>query len=86
MLTINDVPEGDYGPEVQFEIQEQRLRDYQEAVNFLRFNGFDVVCLHEFGIYGGRSGAISWHPPPGRPPVVTTCIPSWRSPVPTSAG
>ena len=59
VLTINDVPEGyDYGPEVQFEIQEQRLRDYQEAVNFLRFNGFDVVCLqHEFGIYGGRSGS-----------------------------
>jgi glycosyltransferase involved in cell wall biosynthesis len=59
VLAINDVPEGyDYGPEVQFEIQEQRLRDYQEAVNFLRFNGFDVLCLqHEFGIYGGRSGS-----------------------------
>ena len=59
VLAINDVPEGyDYGPEVQFEIQEQRLRDYQEAVNFLRFNGFDAICLqHEFGIYGGRSGS-----------------------------
>jgi glycosyltransferase involved in cell wall biosynthesis len=59
VLTINDVPEGyDYGPEVRFEIGEQRLRDYQEAVNFLRFNGFEVICLqHEFGIYGGRSGS-----------------------------
>jgi glycosyltransferase involved in cell wall biosynthesis len=59
VLAINDVPEGyDYGPEVQFELQEQRLRDYQEAVNFVRFNGFDAICLqHEFGIYGGRSGS-----------------------------
>jgi glycosyltransferase involved in cell wall biosynthesis len=58
VLAINDLPEGyDYGPEVQFELQEQRLRDYQEAVNFLRFNGFDAICLqHEFGIYGGRAG------------------------------
>jgi glycosyltransferase involved in cell wall biosynthesis len=59
VLAINDVPEGyDYAPEVRFEIQEQHLRDYQEAANFLRFNGFDVLCLqHEFGIYGGRSGS-----------------------------
>ena len=59
VLAINDLPEGyDYREEVRFEIQEQRLRDYQEAVNFLRFNGFDVLCLqHEFGIYGGRSGS-----------------------------
>src|SRR5918996_134961 len=59
VLAVNDLPEGyDYAPEVRFEIEEQRLRDYQEAVNFLRFNGFDVICLqHEFGIYGGRSGS-----------------------------
>ncbi len=58
VLAINDLSEGyDYAPEVGFEIQEQHLRDYQEAANFLRFNGFDVLCLqHEFGIYGGRSG------------------------------
>lgn len=58
VLAINDQPEGyDYAMEVGFEIQEQRLRDYQEAADFLRFNGFDVLCLqHEFGIYGGRSG------------------------------
>ena len=71
VLAVNDVPEGyDYAPEVQFEIQEQRLRDYQEAVNFLRFNGFDVLCLqHEFGIYGGRVGEPHpGHPARGRPP------------------
>ncbi len=58
VLAINDVPEGYvYAQEVGFEIQEQRLRDYQEAANFLRLNGFDVLCLqHEFGIYGGKSG------------------------------
>ena len=59
VLAVNDITEGyDYAPEVRFEIQEQRLRDYQEAVNFLRFNGYEVICLqHEFGIYGGRSGS-----------------------------
>ena len=59
MLAVNDVPEGyDYPPEVRFKIQEQRLRDYREAADFLRFNGFDVLCLqHEFGIYGGRAGS-----------------------------
>ncbi len=58
VLAINDLVEGyDYDPEVRFEIQEQRLLDYQEAANFLRFNGFDVVSLqHEFGIYGGNAG------------------------------
>ncbi len=58
VLAINDVPEGyAYAPEVGFEIQEQHLRDYQEAANFLRLNGFDALCLqHEFGIFGGKSG------------------------------
>lgn len=59
VVAINDLPEGyDYPPEVRFEIREQRPGDYEEALNFLRFNGFDLVCLqHEFGIYGGRSGS-----------------------------
>ena len=58
VLAINDRPEGyDYPPEVRFEIQEQHLRDYREASDFLRFNGYDVLCLqHEFGLYGGRAG------------------------------
>lgn len=59
VLAVTDVPEGyDYPREVRFKIQEQRLRDYREAADFLRFNGFDVLCLqHEFGIYGGRAGS-----------------------------
>ena len=76
VLAINDVPEGyDYAPDVGFEIQEQHLRDYQEAANFLRLNGFDVLCLqHEFGILWRQirwsySGLAS----PSRTfPVVTT--------------
>ena len=89
VLTVNDVPEGyDYGPEVQFEIQEQRLRDYQEALNFLRFNGFDAICLqHEFGIYGGRSGShILAILREVDLPVVTTLRRFWRSPVSISGG
>lgn len=59
IVAVNDLPEGyDYPPEVRFEIEEQRARDYEDALNFLRFNGFDVVCLqHEYGIFGGRSGS-----------------------------
>ena len=59
VLAVNDVPEGyDYAPVVRFQLQEQRLRAYREAADFLRFNGFEVLCVqHEFGIYGGRSGA-----------------------------
>jgi glycosyltransferase involved in cell wall biosynthesis len=58
VLAINDRPESyDYPPEVRFEIREKHLRDYREASDFLRFNGFDVLCLqHEFGLYGGHAG------------------------------
>ena len=89
VLAVNDVPEGyDYPPEVRFEIQEQRLRDYREAADFLHFNGFDVVCLqHEFGIYGGRAGShilASWKSSGCR--SSRPCTPSSRSPAPISAG
>jgi glycosyltransferase involved in cell wall biosynthesis len=59
VLAVNDIPEGyDYPPEVRFEFREQSLRDYQEASDFLRLNGFEVLCLqHEYGIYGGKSGS-----------------------------
>ena len=59
VLAVNDLPGGDdCGPEVRFVLQEQSLRDYQAAADFLRFNGYGVLCLqHEFGIYGGRAGA-----------------------------
>jgi len=59
VLAVNDIPEGyDYPPEVRFEMREQSLRDYQKASDFLRLNGFDVLCLqHEYGIYGGKSGS-----------------------------
>ena len=58
VVPVNDRPEGyDYPPEVRFEIEEQDLRNYQRAADFLNFNT-DVVCLqHEYGIYGGRAGS-----------------------------
>ena len=63
VLAVNDVSEGyDYAPEVRFEIGEQHLRDYQEAVNFLRFNGFDMVCRMRMssGSTAAGRGATSW--------------------------
>ena len=59
VLAVNDLTDGyDYPHEVRFQLQEQRLRDYRDAAQFLRLNRFDVLCLqHEFGIYGGPSGA-----------------------------
>ena len=59
VVPVNDVPEGyDYPPEVRFEINEQDLKSYQRAADFLNFSDAEVVCLqHEFGIYGGPAGS-----------------------------
>ena len=47
-----------YSEQVRFEIQEKELDSYRRAADFLNFNNADVLCLqHEFGIFGGRSGA-----------------------------
>lgn len=46
-----------YPPEVVFEIQQDQLRDYRLAAEYINFSGADVVCLqHEFGIFGGAEG------------------------------
>ena len=60
VISVNDVEEGyDYPTEVCFEIEEQDLTSYQRAADFLNITDVDVVCLqHEFGIFGGRPGAI----------------------------
>ena len=47
-----------YGPEVTFEIRDQEPEDYRAAASFLNLAPVDVVCLqHEYGIFGGPSGA-----------------------------
>lgn len=57
--SVNDRPEGyDYTSRVRFEIDEQELESYQRAAEFLNINNVEVLSVqHEFGIYGGASGA-----------------------------
>lgn len=48
----------DYPPVVRFEISQGDLECYRRAADFLNSNRVDVVSLqHEYGIYGGKSGA-----------------------------
>ncbi len=58
-IAMNDKPQGySYPKQVRFELNVNRLADYQLAAEFLNVNDIDVVCLqHEFGIYGGDYGS-----------------------------
>jgi len=58
-LALDDVPEGyPYPDEVCFQIQAAQPADYRLAASFLNINQIDVVFVqHEFGIFGGPSGA-----------------------------
>ncbi len=58
VVTVTDRPGSyDYPPEVVFEIQQNNLKDYRSAAEFLRLHNVDAVCVqHEFGIYGGAEG------------------------------
>lgn len=58
-VAMNDQPEGyRYGPDVCFEINQNRPAEYRLAADFLNMAGTDVVCLqHEFGIFGGEAGS-----------------------------
>jgi hypothetical protein len=74
-VSVNDVKGGyDYPEVVRFEIEEQDLSSYLRAADFLNISNVDVVCLqHEFGIFGGPSGAyILGFLRELRMPVVTT--------------
>ncbi|MDR3724315.1 MAG: glycosyltransferase family 4 protein [Terracidiphilus sp.] len=58
-IPVND-PDSSYQyPErVRLEIEQEDIRSYEQAAEFLNFNGNDLVCLqHEYGIYGGASGS-----------------------------
>jgi len=47
-----------YPPRVRFEIGESDLGAYSRAADFINANQVDVVSLqHEYGIFGGKSGA-----------------------------
>ncbi len=48
-----------YGPEVRFELQQQKRTDYRDAADFLNVAPINAVSLqHEFGIFGGQDGAF----------------------------
>jgi glycosyltransferase involved in cell wall biosynthesis len=58
-LPVNDTPEGySYPARIRFELAQDELASYRQAADFLNFSNIDLVCLqHEYGIFGGASGA-----------------------------
>jgi glycosyltransferase involved in cell wall biosynthesis len=57
-IPVND-PESayDYPSQVRLELAQEDLPTYEQAAEFLNFNGNDLVCVqHEYGIYGGVAG------------------------------
>ena len=58
-VPVNDIEGGyDYPDVVRFEIEEQDLRSYQRAADFLNIGNVDIACIqHEFGIFGGPAGS-----------------------------
>jgi len=58
-LPVNDTAEGySYPSRIRFELSQDDLASYRQAADFLNFSNIDLVCLqHEYGIFGGSSGA-----------------------------
>jgi glycosyltransferase involved in cell wall biosynthesis len=57
-IPVND-PESsyEYPEQVRLELGQEDLNSYDQAAEFLNFNGNDLVCMqHEYGIYGGTAG------------------------------
>jgi len=61
MVALNDSEDKylyDYDNRVKFVISQEQLTDYQAAASFINQSGVEMCCIqHEFGIFGGRSGA-----------------------------
>ncbi|MDH5354324.1 MAG: glycosyltransferase family 4 protein [Gammaproteobacteria bacterium] len=59
-IAINDRVEGyRYPPQVRLEINQDLLKDYEVAADFLNVSNVEAVCLqHEFGIFGGQRGGF----------------------------
>jgi glycosyltransferase involved in cell wall biosynthesis len=48
----------DYPPTVRVQVNDQEVREYARAADFLDAQQVDLVCLqHEFGIFGGEAGS-----------------------------
>ncbi|MCX6161879.1 MAG: glycosyltransferase family 4 protein [Ignavibacteriae bacterium] len=63
VVAMNDQgQEYNYPPEVKFVINQNEHRDYLAAAQFINYNEADICILeHEFGIFGGESGAYILH-------------------------
>ncbi|MFC1555205.1 glycosyltransferase family 4 protein, partial [candidate division KSB1 bacterium] len=58
-MAMNDRPEGYQYPEkVRFEINQNKLKDYGVASQFINIGQTDIVCVqHEYGLFGGLAGS-----------------------------
>ncbi len=84
-LPVNDTAEGyDYPARVRWSLNQDEVKSYQDAAEFLNFNNIDMVCLqHEYGIFGGPAGSHILHLLRGlKMPVVTTLHTVLREPNP----
>jgi glycosyltransferase involved in cell wall biosynthesis len=57
-IPVNDPDSSyEYPEQVRLELEQEDLASYEQAAEFLNFNGNDIVCLqHEYGIFGGAAG------------------------------
>ena len=85
VVAINDKPEGYAYPEkVRFEINQNKLSDYNIASQFLNISQTDIVCVqHEYGLFGGPAGShLLKLLGDLRMPVVTTLHTVLKNPAP----
>jgi glycosyltransferase involved in cell wall biosynthesis len=84
-LPVNDTEQGyDYPERVRWSLDQDSIKSYEEAAEFLNFNNIDMVCLqHEYGIFGGPAGSHILHLLRAlKMPVVTTLHTVLREPNP----
>ncbi len=82
---INDKPEGyPYPEKVRFEVNQNKLTDYNTVAEFINISQTDIVCVqHEYGIYGGPAGShLLKLLGELRMPVVTTLHTVLKNPAP----
>jgi glycosyltransferase involved in cell wall biosynthesis len=85
VVAMNDKPEGYAYPEkVRFEINQNKLSDYDTASQFLNINQTDIVSVqHEYGLFGGPAGShLLKLLSDLRMPVVTTLHTVLKDPAP----
>ncbi len=74
-VAMDDLPEGyPYPDRVRFQVRANRQADYLRATDYINVRQFEIALLqHEFGIFGGKSGAyVLFLIKSLRMPVITT--------------